>query len=392
MPTFTPTRDAALETLAAFLPEAGARYGERRNFDVEPPATSRLSPWLRHRLILESEVLRMVRAEHGERAAEKFISEVVWRTYWKGWLEMRPSVWRDHRRDLDGLRNRIQTESGLRADWQAACTGDTGIACFDHWAKELADTGWLHNHARMWFASIWIFTLRLPWQLGADLFLRLLIDGDPASNTLGWRWVAGLQTPGKHYVATAGNIRRFTGGRFDPRNALNETPEPLDGPGNPDPGPLPQSRRIATDRCTGLLLTTADLAPGALPGGVEAAATFALDASAHRSLWTTAPLVSRFAEGALRDAGARLGHATVTHGTTADDILAWVERDGIEQVVHAHAPVGPEADVLAEVAQRAPDLRIAPQVRPYDAALWPNAGRGFFRFKKDMPELSKVLG
>jgi deoxyribodipyrimidine photo-lyase len=58
----------------------------------------------------------------------------------------------------------------------------------------------------MWFASIWIFTLRLPWPLGAAFFQAHLQDHDAASNTLSWRWVAGIQTPGKHYLARAENI------------------------------------------------------------------------------------------------------------------------------------------------------------------------------------------
>jgi deoxyribodipyrimidine photo-lyase len=73
-----------------------------------------------------------------------------------------------------------------------ATFGRTGIACFDQWTGELLETGYLHNHARVWFSSIWIFTLRLPWKLGADFFIRFLNDGDSASNTLSWRWVAGL--------------------------------------------------------------------------------------------------------------------------------------------------------------------------------------------------------
>ncbi len=85
----------------------------------------------------------------------------------------------------------------MRARWEQATTGRTGLACFDAWARELLDVGYLHNPARMWFASLWIFTLELPWALGADFFLRHLLDGDPASNTLSWRWVGGLQTPGK---------------------------------------------------------------------------------------------------------------------------------------------------------------------------------------------------
>jgi hypothetical protein len=67
----------------------------------------------------------------------------------------------------------------------------------------------------MWFASIWIFTLDLPWQLGAEFFMQHLYDGDAASNTLGWRWVAGVQTQGKHYLASEWNIKKFTNDRFN---------------------------------------------------------------------------------------------------------------------------------------------------------------------------------
>ena len=61
---------------------------------------------------------------------------------------------------------------------------------------------------------IWVFELNLPWVAGADFFLRHLLDGDPASNTLSWRWTAGLHTKGKKYIATAANIEKFTNGRF----------------------------------------------------------------------------------------------------------------------------------------------------------------------------------
>ena len=78
----------------------------------------------------------------------------------------------------------------------------------------------------MWFASIWIFTLELPWQLGAEFFMQHLYDGDPASNTLGWRWVAGIQTQGKHYLATEWNINKFTNNRFK-NIKLNENAHPI---------------------------------------------------------------------------------------------------------------------------------------------------------------------
>ena len=78
----------------------------------------------------------------------------------------------------------------------------------------------------MWFASIWIFTLNLPWQKGAEFFMKHLYDGDAASNTLSWRWVAGLQTKGKHYVAQSWNISKFTNNKY--KNVkLNENALPL---------------------------------------------------------------------------------------------------------------------------------------------------------------------
>ena len=118
----------------------------------------------------------------------------MWRVYWKGWLELRPKVWSDFLEDLKFIK---EDENYLKA-----IKGDTEIECFNDWVKELKESNYLHNHARMWFASIWIFTFNLPWELGAAFFMKYLYDGDTASNTLRWRWVAGIQTKGKHYLAS----------------------------------------------------------------------------------------------------------------------------------------------------------------------------------------------
>lgn len=224
---FTPTRAAGLNRLDAFVPASGSTYAQTRNTDRGPGArgtTSQLSPYVRRRLVTEAEVADAACRRHGPEGAEKFIQEVFWRTYWKGWLELRPQVFERYCSEVAAL-----TPQAGRA-YQDAIAGQTGVGCFDAWARELTETGWLHNHARMWTASIWIFTLRLPWQLGADWFLTHLVDADPASNTLSWRWVAGLHTPGKHYLARAENIRRFTNGRFDPYGELNEDAAPLHEP------------------------------------------------------------------------------------------------------------------------------------------------------------------
>ena len=210
---FIPTRAAGLETLADFVPRAGRDYARDRNHDTGASRdnVSGLSPYLRHRLLTEREVVAAVLERHPLSSAEKFVQEVFWRTYWKGWLEQRPEVWRRYRRDLAEL---LPPGGSPSHDYEEAIAGRTGIDAMDAWVHELFDTGYLHNHTRMWFASIWIFTLGLPWQLGADFFYRHLLDGDAASNTLSWRWVAGLQTAGKTYLATASNISRFTDGRF----------------------------------------------------------------------------------------------------------------------------------------------------------------------------------
>ena len=107
-----------------------------------------------------------------------------------------------------------------------AIEGKTNIECFNQWVIELKENNYLHNHTRMWFASIWIFTLELPWQLGAEFFMQHLYDGDAASNTLGWRWVAGVQTQGKHYLASEWNIKKFTNNRFQ-NIKLNENAPPI---------------------------------------------------------------------------------------------------------------------------------------------------------------------
>ena len=236
-PLFEPSAAAARAQLDAFAPYAGAAYAQMRNFDLGADAhshVSTLSPYVRMRVLDEADLSRAVLAgmpagaTHG--FADKFIAEVWWRTYWKGWMEQRPAVWASYRDDLTRVHNAVQTQSGLRQRWQAACLGQTGIAAFDHWARELAQTGYLHNNARMWFASIWIFTLDLPWQLGADFFLRHLLDGDAAVNTLSWRWVAGIQTVGKTYLADPVNIAKFTQGRFTDVQGLATVATPLNAP------------------------------------------------------------------------------------------------------------------------------------------------------------------
>lgn len=374
-----PTRAAGLARLAEFTPRMGALYAAQRNHDAGPGAhgaVSGLSPWLRHRLVTEEEVIAAAEAAHGPAGAGKFVQEVLWRSYWKGWMEQRPAAWHGYKQAVtSGL-------AGAAGEVAAVTAGRTGIACMDFWARELVETGYLHNHARMWFASIWCFTLRLPWQLGADLFLRHLRDADAASNTLSWRWVAGLQTRGKPYIARAENIARYTGGRFNPVGQLNEAPSPLPlGPPEPAvklpaPAPMPHGR-------VALLIHDDDLLAETLPvGGAQVAAIGGVAVPHARSPAGCATAAAAWAHGALADALDRAARHFGVPAGPVTELGAWAQQTGCGTVITPHAPVGWTADWLAAAEPGLAERGIALHRvwRAWDRNMWPHAQGGFFGF------------
>ena len=222
---FEASRAKAVDKLNNFVEKNLTDYSKLRNFDLGPSNRSNiscLSPYISHGAINELEVIDKSLKKFSFAKNEKFIQEVLWRTYWKGWLELRPNVWSDYLMELNTLRNEFKSNQ----NYLNAIEGKTDLECFNQWVNELKENNYLHNHTRMWFASIWIFTLELPWQLGAEFFLQHLYDGDAASNTLGWRWVAGIQTQGKHYLASEWNIKKFTNNRFQ-NIQLNENASPI---------------------------------------------------------------------------------------------------------------------------------------------------------------------
>ena len=395
---FPATRAAGLERLARFAPLAGREYAAGRNSDLGPGganAASRLSPYVRYRMVGEQEILASVLAQHSLAAAEKYVQEVLWRTYWKGWLERRPEVWS---RYLDERRRQRDTlgDTGALAD---AENGTTGIEGFDDWARELTSTGYLHNHARMWFASIWIFTLRLPWALGADFFLRHLIDADAASNTLSWRWVAGLQTVGKTYLATADNIARYTGGRFAPvglaRQAVALTEPPIER-ARVLPDFAPDMTRENCNDPALLLVTHEDFHPESLWPRHDAIKG-AIVARDPNVLWGAN--ARWFVTAAMSDAVSRVGAHFQCHVDPVDTLdtqrlIAIAQAAGVRRIVTAHAPVGPVADALARLGRElaVEGIHLSRRHRVWDTRFWPHATKGFFPFKARIPALLQELG
>lgn len=388
---FPATRAAALEQLEAFLPRAGRAYASRRNHDNGPGTertTSLLSPAIRRKLVTEAEVCARVMATQGHAAAEKFIQEVCWRTYWVGWLQQRPAVWTRYREELAALQDRVELDRAPQRRYAAAIAGETGIDAFDGWARELVETGWMHNHARMNFASIWIFTLKLPWQLGADFFYRHLLDACPASNTLSWRWVAGLQTAGKTYLSNPSSIRqmhpRF---QLDTPLARSAMPLPADDPG--PPRGIRAAARFHDSKRTGLFITTADLSleTEILPRLSAVAATSRI--GGHPSSLKRSHAETALADGLARaSAHARVEGERLDEETPVEAMKAWVVRHSLEQVITGEAPVGPEADRLAALeAAGIPIVRIR---RRWDDVAWPQASKGFFAFKAAIPKLLAI--
>ncbi len=385
------TRLGGMELLERFLPRV-PDYADRRNYDLGPTDrtnVSRLSPYLTTRLLTQKDVLDAVLAHHSADAIQSFIHQVCWRTYFKGWLEMHPTVWSDWLADCASLADSPAADRAA----QATAT-PTGIACFDAWATELIETGWLHNHARMWFASIWIFTLGLPWQLGAKFFFTHLLDADPASNTLSWRWVAGLQTKGKHYLARRDNIAKFTEGRFPDPTELNEDAAPLADDREyplqpldlPDPNNLPTTGRI------GVLLHGEDcsfeltLSPAVQPVALAVGWPFGFN-----QLTGWSPTVTEFRKEALNDATERsirrwnCSHADLSAATNWQQaVTEWAAAERLDAIITPALTVGPWRDFLrprlAEV-----NVPVHEITRDWDRALWPHATNGFFPFRKHIP-------
>ncbi len=364
------TRAAGLARLAACLPALGSAYAAGRNYapgEGEAPTTSLLSPYLRLRLLTEQEVVAAAIAAHGY-GARRFVQEVLWRTYWKGHLQGRPGLYAAYQGAVQAAKALLAATPDLTRRYDTAVAGATGIDCFDVWVRALRAEGWLHNHVRMWFASIWIFTLELPWALGAALFERHLLDADAAANTLSWRWVAGLHTAGKPYVARAENIARFTAGRFNPVGLLNEAPAalPLDGE-MPVMGGFLGAAWPAGE--VALLLHQDDLHPESLVpqaariGRIIVVPPQGAGSPGQHAGWAAA----------LEDAAAR-AHAAFDAPVTLLAEAGGLAMAGLP-VVAPFAPVGAVATALEA-------LPVMWVMRDWDRHFWPHCARGYFGLRK----------
>ncbi len=341
-------------------------------------------------------------SENSFDASEKFIAEVFWRIYFKGYLQQRPTVWTAYIEKRDAAIAAKSADTQLAAAYEEAVEGRTGIAAFDHWVRELVETGYLHNHARMWFASIWIFTLRLDWELGADFFLRHLVDADPASNTLSWRWVGGLHTKGKTYLARPDNIARYTANRpggalvaeglSDKAVALEETVEhdrqTLDLPTEPAAEQFEQPfALILHDDAAHHLPMKLPHSPALVIGAARPGA---------RSCGDVGHYATDFAISAVEHGVADAADAfscQSRHWLPGQPLKEILVEAGIERVVTPFIPIGWTRDALMpDLASLSADAKATMIVPELDRATWPLAKAGFFGVKKKSESILAELG
>ena len=398
---FIPTRDAGLKRLKEFAPLAGEIYSNKRNFDfssIEKNSVSALSPWIKHRLITEEEVIIEILKYHNQHSAMKFIQEVFWRGYFKGWLEQHPTVWSHHNDKLIKEYAKLENNRFVKESYMSAVNGETGIECFDFWCEQLKSTGYLHNHVRMWFASIWVFTLKLPMELGADFFMLHLIDADAASNTLSWRWVSGLHTKGKAYAARASNIEKFTNGQFNPSGQLVENIEPLIENIDHPLVSLPQLHQ-SIEKDAILLLTEEDCSPEtSLTGNNLEVEILPLYLDKKYPQWIKpSKSVRSFSNTAIQNTCKRLGKLNAEERNNTNwthTILEASDRIGTKNIIIPKVPVGAVKSKLRKIKKNLAehDIYINEHYKNYDMHTWQHASKGFFKLKKQIPNILHQLG
>jgi len=371
-------REDLIQKFEYFCKKHLRNYASKRNFDLGPPHknVSNLSPYIKRRFVDENEILKISTKYFNIQKIEKFVQEIFWRTYWKGWLESHPWIFRDYENE------KKYPEIPKR----------TGIKCFDHWTEELVETGYLHNHARMWYASIWIFTLNKPWKLGANFFKKHLLDWCPASNTLGWRWVAGLQTVGKYYLARAENINFYTNKRFNPKNQLNENIQTIASESfdekvlNPVPDKFLEIKNFYNP---GVVLTNNDLTINNVFAEKKIDFKSCIFTDSNNENFKS-ELVLNFEKKLTENIFNTINDIKLI--SNLNELISWAKREKIKNLIIPYETVGNnilnKKSFLYKLNEE--NINYNFYIRDWDRLAYPYATKGFFNFKKKIPDLLKL--
>ena len=362
-----------------FLENKITNYEKLRNFDYGPTnksSVSKLSPYISHRVLLEYELLKIVKKKYQSQKINKFVEEIYWRIYWKGWMENRPKVWCN-----------FISEKNYEYDFETyekAINGNSELDFLNSWVNELKTHNYLHNHTRMWFASTWIFNLGLPWQLGASFFFEHLYDGDAASNLLSWRWVAGLQTKGKQYLFSPANLRKFSNNRFNVEKIHNKQIF------------LEETNQIALDdeiyksnmelKSETLILFENDLHVPTLKNilGNYKSVFIILLGNAQRKI-KLSEAVLKFKQQMVFEFINRFDNVTQLDAIKLQETLV-----NINQLDMIYPGIGDNNDFINSF-KKANNKVIFKLVRDQDLFAWKFAKKGFFKFKENIPKINQYI-
>ena len=380
MTNFPTNNHNIIKNLDFFCTKAIKNYSSKRNFVLGPPHknVSKLSPYIRRRFITEEQIIKKVNLNKSNIKIDEFITQLFWRTYFRGWLETHPWVYERNDKENKGYSIPLKT----------------GIKFFDGWTEELIETGYLHNHVRMWYASIWIFTLNKSWQSGANFFKDNLLDWCPASNTLGWRWVAGLHTINKHYVATENNIDYFTNFNYKLQNQLNEKVVPIecDFLNKEALSFFYNGIRLSNNlQNIGLILNSNDLSLNLVLDDLKLSYDACIFTNSEKQIYKN-NLIKKFDESIFNDVIKRNINFSIKDDF--ESLLKWVNIKKISNLVIPYETIGNSIlknnDFLNKLNNN--KVQIIFYLRQWDEKAFPFAQKGFFKFKKNIPYLIKSTG
>jgi len=380
MNTQFPTKTSEIkEKFDEFINKNLIDYGSKRNFDLGSPHTnvSTLSPYIGRRLISETDILDVAFQKFKPIKIEKFVQEIFWRTYWRGWLELHPIIWNEYEKKIRDIKPPEKT----------------GIKCFDHWTQELIETGYLHNHARIWYASIWIFTLNKNWIDGALFFQKNLLDWCPAVNTLSWRWVAGLQTIGKNYIARADNIYKFTNYKYNPVNQLNETAPPLESQSSLNQQIIDKEfEKISFNDLDniGLIINKNDFTLNSLLKKNIDFKTCLF--KSDTPLINQSELIKSFDKNLYDEV--LNNNKQISFAENDEELMEWILKFKIKNLIIPYESQGKyilnKKNILNKFTNK--NVNVFFYLREWDRLAFPFAKKGFFPFKNKIPELLKKQG
>ena len=391
--------EIAEDLLNVFLEEKITRYSKLRNYDYgqENPhkIVSGLSPYISHGIINELDILKKLR--NSKNKCDKFKQEILWRTYWKGWLEHNKSIWDNYKKNLNFYKKDF-VPSKSNCNYNIAINGETNIEPFDNWVQQLKNTGYLHNHTRMWFASIWIHYLKLPWELGANFFLENLMDGDIASNTLSWRWVAGIQTKGKSYIANKENIRKYTFNKFNNYD-LPEIKEPV----------ILNEKVLASNflydsklgfnknNKTCIFMLEKNLNINFVKRNIKFISEVILLRLSYKDINKNNILLD-FENQACKDflylcANLNIKVKSYNIESSSDNLVQYLNEKKIKEVITNYIPVGYEKDFFSRVKNDLDkhSINITELLEPFYFKSWSYCNKGFFNFKKHFDKFTEEI-